>query len=191
MNRSSALNTSALKNRALKMSWADRLRAEPAAAAALAIFALSTATIAGAWYFEFVLKLPPCPLCLEERLPYHVVIPLSLLMAIAALARAPHKLLTVGFIAIIAIVACGAVLGTYHAGVEWHLWAGPTDCSGPITDFSTQGSILSQLNSINIVRCDQAAWRMFGISLAGYNVLISLVLAAIAAYGLLAQRHAS
>ena len=176
---------------ARKMSWTDRLRAEPAAAAALAIFALCTATIAGAWYFEFVLKLPPCPLCLEERLPYHVVIPLSLLMAIAALARAPHKLLTVGFIAIIAIVACGAVLGTYHAGVEWHLWAGPTDCSGPITDFSTKGSILSQLSSINIVRCDQAAWRLFGISLAGYNVLISLLLAAIAAYGLLAQRRAS
>jgi len=99
----------------LRMTWLDRLRAEPAAAAALAIFVASTATIVGAWYFEFVLRLPPCPLCLEERLPYHVVIPLSLLMAIAALARAPHKLLTVGFIAIIAIVACGAVLGEMAA----------------------------------------------------------------------------
>src|SRR6202051_5394402 len=110
------------------MTGLDRLRGEPAAAAALAVFALSTATIVGAWYFEFVLKLPPCPLCLEELLPYHVVIPLSLLMAIAALARAPRTLLAVGFTAIIVAVLCGAVLGTYTAGVEWDVWAGPTEC---------------------------------------------------------------
>ena len=176
---------------ALRMTFIDRLRAEPPVAAALAIFVGSTATIVGAWYFEFVLKLPPCPLCLEERLPYHVVIPLSLLMAIAALARAPRTLLAVGFTAIIVATLCGAALGTYHAGVEWHWWAGPTDCSGPITDLSAKGSILGQLNSIHVVRCDEAAWRLLGISLAGYNVLISLALAAIAGYGLLASRRSA
>jgi disulfide bond formation protein DsbB len=173
---------------ALRMIRIDRLRAEPAAAAALAIFALSLATIAGAWYFEFVLRLPPCPLCLEERLPYHVVIPLALLIAIAALARAPRTLLAVGFTAIVVAMLCGAALGTYHAGVEWHLWAGPTECSGPITDLTAKGPILGQLNSIHVVRCDEAAWRLLGISLAGYNVLMSLALAAIAGYGLLASR---
>jgi disulfide bond formation protein DsbB len=171
------------------MSFADRLRTEPAALAALAIFAISMATILGAWYFEYVLKLPPCPLCLEERLPYHIVIPLSLLMLIAALVRAPAKLLMVGFAVIMVTVLAGAALGTYHAGVEWHFWAGPTDCSGPINDFKTGGSILGQLQTINLVRCDQAAWRFLGISLAGYNVLISLLLAAIAGYGLLTQRR--
>jgi len=60
----------------MKQSWTDRIRTDPAAAAALAIFALSAATLLGAWYFEYVVKLPPCPLCLEERLPYHIVIPL-------------------------------------------------------------------------------------------------------------------
>src|ERR1700688_3197426 len=173
---------------ALRMIGIDRLRGEPAAAAALAIFALSAATIVGAWYFEFVLRLPPCPLCLEERLPYHVVIPLSLLMAIAALARAPRTLLAVGFTAIIVAMLCGAALGAYHAGVEWHLWAGPTECSGAITDLSANGPILGQLNSIHVVRCDEAAWRLLGISLAGYNVLMSLALAAIAGYGFLASR---
>jgi len=74
---------------AIKKTWIDRLREEPATVAALAIFLVSAATICGAWYFELVLKLSPCPLCLEERLPYHVVIPLSLLMFTAALARAP------------------------------------------------------------------------------------------------------
>jgi disulfide bond formation protein DsbB len=175
----------------LRMTLIDRLRAEPAAAAALAIFVGSTATIVGAWYFEFVLKLPPCPLCLEQRLPYHVVIPLALLMAIAALARAPRTLLAVGFTAIIVAMLCGAVLGTYHAGVEWHWWAGPAECSGPITDLSAKGSILGQLDTVHVVRCDEAAWRFLGISLAGYNVLISLALTAIAGYGLLASRRSA
>jgi disulfide bond formation protein DsbB len=172
----------------MKQSWTDRVRAEPAAAAALAVFALSLATLAGAWFFEYVVKLAPCPLCLEERIPYHVVIPLALLMAIAAIVRAPPTLLTVGFIAIIIAVLCNVAMGTYHAGVEWHLWAGPTDCTGPLTDLNAGGSLLSQLNSVHIVRCDEAAWRFLGISLAGYNVLISLVLAAIAGFGLLARK---
>jgi disulfide bond formation protein DsbB len=175
----------------MKAGTVDWMRTEPAAAAAFAVFALSAATLAGAWYFQLVLKLPPCPLCLEERIAYHVVIPLSLLMAIAALVRAPHKLLAVGFVAIIAAALANAVLGTYHAGVEWKLWAGPTDCSGPLTNLSTGGSLLSQLNSIHVVRCDEAAWRFLGISLAGYNVLISLMLGALAAYGLLLGRRAA
>src|SRR4029077_6780375 len=103
--------TSALRmTRALRMIRLDRLRGEPAAVAALAGFALSSATLVGAWYFEVVLKLAPCPLCLEERLPYHVVIALSLLMAIAALARAPRTLLAVGFTGILAPLLGGAVL---------------------------------------------------------------------------------
>src|SRR5258708_13687132 len=145
---------------ALRMTWLDRLRGEPAAAAALAIFALSAATIVGAWYFEFVLKLPPCPLCLEERLPYHVVIPLSLLMAIAALVRAPRTLLAVGFTVIIVAMLCGAGLGTYHAAVEWHLWAGPTDCSRPLTDLNAKGSILCHFNSLPLTRCYDRACRV-------------------------------
>ena len=167
---------------AVRATWVNRLYAEPAAAAAVAIFVLSAATIAGAWFFEFVIELPPCPLCLEERIPYHVIIPLSLLMAIAALARAPQKLLATGFVVIIAAVLCGAALGTYHAGVEWHLWAGPTDCSGPLSDMRAGGALLNQLQSVHVVRCDEAAWRFLGLSLAGYNVLISLLLAAIAGF---------
>ncbi len=173
-----------------KQGWIDRARTEPAAAAALAIFVISAATLAGAWYFQLVVGLPPCPLCLEERIPYHIVIPLSLLMAIAALVRAPPKLLMVGFAVIIVAMACNVALGAYHAGVEWHWWAGPTDCTGPLTDLRAGGSLLNSLQSIHIVRCDEAAWRFLGISLAGYNALISLLLAAIAGYGLLARKPA-
>ncbi len=174
---------------ARRMTWMDRLRADPAAGAALAIFVIGVATILGAWFFEYVLKYPPCELCLEERLPYHIVIPLSLLLLIAALVQAPQKILTVGFIAVLIVVLCGAVLGGYHAGVEWLCWPGPTACTGSLNNLNAGGSILGQLQSINVVQCDQAAWRFLGISLAGYNVLISLAMAAIALYGLLARRN--
>jgi disulfide bond formation protein DsbB len=174
----------------MKPSWTDRIAAEPAAAAAGAAFVLSLATLAGAWFFEYVLKLAPCPLCLEQRIPYHVIVPLSLLLGIAAVARAPRKLLIVGFAAIAIATCCNIVLGTYHAGVEWHWWAGPADCSGPLTDLRTGGSLLDKLHGVHVVRCDEAAWRFLGLSLAGYNVLISLLLAVIAGCGLFAARVA-
>jgi disulfide bond formation protein DsbB len=173
----------------MKRTWADWFRGEPAAVAALAVLVLSSATLTGAWYFQHVLKILPCPLCLEQRISYYVVIPLSLLMAIAAMMRAPPKLLIAGFIAIIVAGFGNAVLGTYHVGVEWHFWAGPTECSGPLSDLTAKGSLLDQLRSVNVVRCDDPAWRFLGLSLAGYNVLISLGLAAIAAFGLLARKR--
>jgi disulfide bond formation protein DsbB len=175
---------------AVKANWSEQLRREPAVVAALVVFAGSAATILGAWYFQYVLKLPPCPLCLEERLPYHIVTPLSLLMAIAAIVRAPRALIVVGFLAIVAAMLVSAALGAYHAGVEWRWWPGPTECSGPMTDFTTSGPLLNQLQSIHVVRCDEAAWRFLGLSLAGYNVLISLALAAIAALGLMRREPA-
>jgi disulfide bond formation protein DsbB len=170
----------------MRSPWKGRLGRDEMAAAALLIFVLGAATILGAWYFQLVLKLPPCPLCLEERLPYYIVIPLSLLTALAARAGAPRIWVAVGFVAVLVAMLCSAALGAYHAGVEWRFWAGPADCSGPMTDFSAKGSLLDQLQSVRVVRCDEAAWRFLGISLAGYNVLISLALAAIAGFGLIA-----
>jgi len=171
-------------------TWSGYLRQKPAAITALAIFAISLATLVGAWYFQFVVKLPPCPLCLEQRQPYYVVIPFSLLLAIAALARAPRGLVALGFAAILIVMLYGTGLGAYHAGVEWRLWAGPADCSGPVTDFTAKGPLLDQLRSIRVMRCDEAAWRFLGVSLAGYNVLVSLALAAAAALGLTLRNRA-
>jgi len=178
-----------MKSNWMKSTWTDRI-AEPAAAAAGAIFIVSLATLAGAWFFEFVIKIAPCPLCLAQRIPYHVIIPLSLLLAIAALAHAPRTLLMVGFAAIAIAACCGVVLGIYHSGVEWHWWPGPADCSGPLTDLRGGGSLLDQLHGVHVVRCDEAAWRFLGLSLAGYNVLISLALAAVSGFGLVAARAA-
>jgi disulfide bond formation protein DsbB len=76
------------------------------------------------------------------------------------------------------------VLGGYHAGVEWKWWAGPSDCSGPILDLGSAGNLLSRLDSVKVVRCDEVQWTFLGLSLAGYNALISLLMAAIAVRGI-------
>jgi len=163
-------------------------RTVPVAGAALAIALVSIATILGAYYFEYVLHYQPCPLCLEQRIPYYVGIPLALVVALAAKFGAPRWLLVVGFAALALAMANGAGLAAYHAGVEWHFWAGPQECSGD-PNFGHAGSVLEQLNTVIVVRCDEAAWRLFGVSLAGYNVMISAALACVALWGLRATLH--
>jgi disulfide bond formation protein DsbB len=158
-------------------------RSGPERSAALAIAAIAAATLAGAWYFQLVLDVRPCPLCLEQRYAYYLALPLALLLLFAAARRAPRPLLIAGFV-LLALAALGnAGLGVYHAGVEWGLWQGPSDCSGPIVDFSKAGGLLGQLDSVKVIRCDEVQWRFLGLSLAGYNVLISLLLAALAGWG--------
>ena len=161
--------------------------ANPALMAALAITALAAGTLAGAWYFQLVLDIRPCPLCLEQRYAYYLAIPLGALTALAAgwrAPRAPRAVLLGGF-AILALAALGnAWLGAYHAGVEWGFWQGPTDCTGPVGNLGSAGDLLKRLDTVKVIRCDEVQWRFLGLSLAGYNVLISLLMAAIAAWGI-------
>ncbi|MGA9091811.1 MAG: disulfide bond formation protein B [Bradyrhizobium sp.] len=158
--------------------------AHPARIAALAITAIAAATLAGAWFFQLVLDIRPCPLCLEQRYAYYLAIPLGVLTVLAAGRDAPRRVLLAG-LAVLAVAALGnAVLGTYHAGVEWQFWQGPTDCTGPIGNLGSAGSLLQRLDTVKVIRCDEVQWRFLGLSLAGYNVLISLLMAAIAAWGL-------
>ena len=160
-----------------------RSAANPALTAASAIALIAAATLAGAWFFQLVLEILPCPLCLEQRYVYYFAIPFGVLVAFAAAKGAPRPWLAVG-LAILALAALGnAGLGAYHSGVEWGFWQGPTDCSGPIVDFGNAGSLLDRLDKVKVIRCDEVQWRFLGISLAGYNVLISLLMAAIAAWG--------
>jgi disulfide bond formation protein DsbB len=162
--------------------------AQPAAAnAAVAITAVGVATILGAYFFQYVMKLAPCPLCLEQRIPYYIAIPLALVVAWIAGKGAPKPLIMLGLLLLVIIALVSAGLGTYHAGIEWKWWIGPTECTGDMTKFNT-GDLLSQIETTSVVRCDQAAWRLFGLSLAGYNVLISLLLAAIGLLGILRTR---
>jgi len=156
---------------------------EPVFHAALAIAVLGAATILGAWYFQYGLGLQPCPLCLEQRYAYYFAIPLALLVALGASVGASRKVVVAAFVVIALGMLWNAGLGAYHAGVEWKFWAGPQDCGGALGDLGTAGGLLKKLESIRVIRCDEVAWSFLGISLAGYNVLISLALAAIAAFG--------
>jgi disulfide bond formation protein DsbB len=156
----------------------------PALAAALAIAAIAAATLAGAWFFQLVLDIRPCPLCLEQRYAYYLAVPLGALVALAAARDAPRAVLVAG-LAILALAAlANAGLGAYHAGVEWGFWPGPTECSGPVLDLGKAGSLFDNLDKVKVIRCDEVQWRFFGLSLAGYNVLISLLMAALAAWGI-------
>jgi disulfide bond formation protein DsbB len=158
--------------------------ASPALTAALAIALIAAATLAGAWFFQLVLDIRPCPLCLEQRYAYYLAVPLGVLIALAAAKDAPRALLYAG-LAILALASLGnAGLGAYHAGVEWGLWKGPTDCTGPVGNLGSAGDLLQRLDTVKVIRCDEVQWRFLGLSLAGYNVLISLLMAAIAAWGI-------
>lgn len=151
-----------------------------AATLALMLAAIAALTIAGAWFFQLALDIRPCPLCLEQRYAYYAIVPLALVVAAAR--KAPRSLLAAGF-AIIALAALwNAGLGAYHAGIEWQLWRGPAECSGSVVDLGKAGDLMQRLDSEKIVRCDEVQWRFLGLSLAGYNVLISLGLAALAGY---------
>ncbi len=156
----------------------------PALTAAIAIALIASATIAGAWFFQLALDIVPCPMCLEQRRAYYAIIPLAVLTAIAARAGAPRGVLIAG-LALIALAALGnAGYGAYHAGVEWKFWPGPSSCTGPGLNLGGGGSLLDQLDKVKVVPCDVVQWRFLGISLAGYNALISLLMAALAAWGI-------
>ena len=146
--------------------------------------ALLVLIVAVAWFFQLVLGIKPCPMCLEQRYAYYMIIPLSALVALGAAKGAPRPLLLAG-LAVIALAALGnSAFGVYHAGVEWKFWQGPTDCTGPIGNLGSAGNLLQRLDTVKVIRCDEVQWRFLGLSLAGYNALISALMAAIAASGI-------
>ena len=157
--------------------------AGPALTASLLVTLIAAATIAGAWFFQLVLEIVPCPLCLEQRYAYYLAIPLGAFTALAARSGAPRPLLLAALAILALATLANAGLGTYHSGVEWGFWQGPTDCSGPVVNLGNAGDLFSRLDTVKVVRCDEVQWRFLGLSLAGYNVLISLLMAAIAAWG--------
>ena len=176
-------------NPAASQSYAPQ--ANPALTAALAIAVISAATLAGAWFFQLVLDIRPCPLCLEQRYAYYLALPLALVVAFAAARGAPRQVVLGGFAVLLLAALANAWLGGYHAGVEWKFWEGPTDCSGPVVDLGSAGTLLQRLDSVKVIRCDEVQWRFLGLSLAGYNVLISLLMAVMAVWGIVAAKRAT
>jgi disulfide bond formation protein DsbB len=166
------------------MAPAARGASSPVLTAALLAASIAAGTLAGAWYMQLIWGLAPCELCLKQRYAYYAIVPLGLLVALLASRGASRPLLVAGLV-LIALFALGnAGLGVYHSGVEWGFWQGPTECTGPVGNFGSAGSLLEQLDKVKVVRCDEVQFRFLGLSLAGYNVLISLMMAAVAAWGI-------
>jgi len=148
---------------------------------------IATATIAAAWGFELIGGFVPCALCLEERIPYYIGIPVALAALVAAYLGGPTWLKRGLLIAVAVVFAYGAALGIYHAGAEWSFWPGPADCApGSAHPTISAADLLSALEGMRIVSCSEASWRFpagWGLSFAGWNAAASLFLVAVAAWG--------
>ena len=151
---------------------------------AMFLGAVSAALILGALAFQYIGHYPPCELCMLQRYPHFAAIAVGLgggLLAETGLV--PRKLgMWVAIIAALLVAATG-VIGIYHAGVEWQWWKGPSTCTGAAIQLRNGLDL-----SAPVVSCDHAAWRLLGISMAGYNAIISvgaavLGLAALAKFG--------
>ncbi|MBX9619885.1 MAG: disulfide bond formation protein B [Hyphomicrobiales bacterium] len=161
------------------------------ASVALIAASVMAITLAGAWGFQIWGDLAPCPLCLQQRWPYYAGVPLALAVAIMAGRGAQAAVITFGLGALVLLLAGSAVFGAFHAGVEWGFWQGPTDCSGgrPIT--GNASDLLAQIARTRVVACNEAAFRFLGVSLAGYNALISAGLCALVVRALAGQGSSS
>jgi disulfide bond formation protein DsbB len=167
----------------MKDDTLTRARNEPQLAAAAIVALVGLATIGGFFFFQYVVGLAPCPLCLEQRNAYYISVPLAALLWLGAGYGSQRKVLLLGFLVIVAAMLWNTGLSTYHAGIEWKWWPGPQDCTGPMNNVGSAKDLLNQLNTFSPVRCDEAAWRFLGLSLAGYDVLVSLGLAIVALWG--------
>jgi disulfide bond formation protein DsbB len=157
------------------------------AMASALVAAIGFLAIAGALVIEHGFGYVPCMLCLWQRWPYYLGVPLAALVAVVALQGKQPTLVRAELVLIAATFLVGAGLGVHHAGVEWGFWPGPAACGGGSVAPTNAGGLMAQMQATRIVPCDAAAFRILGLSLAGWNVLVCLGLAAIAAWGALGR----
>jgi len=153
------------------------LRLKPLYAAGL-VLAAAALGLTGAWTFE-ALGFEPCELCLKERYAFYAALPVA--TAAIFLARNAPPAYARAALALLALMfAANAALAFYHAGVEWKLWAGPAECSGSFAQPATMEDFRRQLQTVHVVRCDEPALKILGLSLAFWNFLYSSALGALA-----------
>jgi len=139
-----------------------------AKARALALL-LPAALMAGALGSQYLGGLYPCEMCHWQRWPHYAAILLAL--AAIALGRSEASRPLVLFAGLAILISGG--IGAFHAGVEYGWWEGFTTCTAPAASGSAD-DLLKAIMSAPLIRCDQPQWTLFGISLAGYNAIISI-----------------
>lgn len=157
--------------------------------AALAVAAAASASLLGAAHaFERFGGLQPCALCLDQREAHWAGLGVALAgLALGLVFKARRvAAAAVGACALVYLVSAG--LAFYHTGVEHKFWPGPATCSGAGSATASAAALDDVLNGVApVVSCTDAAWRLFGVSMAGYNFLLSAALFALCA---LAAAHA-
>ena len=131
----------------------------------------SAALLLGALGFQYIGEMPPCKMCYWQRYPHVAAVGLGLLALLIPGVILPY----LGALAL--LVTAG--IGIFHAGVERGLWTGPTTCSSQSIEGLSADELLNQILSAPVVRCDEIPWEMFGLSMAGWNAVASLGLAAL------------
>jgi disulfide bond formation protein DsbB len=136
----------------------------------------------GAWCFEYIGGYEPCALCYDQRHIHMTVIALGLVSGIALILRPSlAKFASWMIFVIAAVLIYSAGFAGWHAGIEYDWWAGPATCttSGGVPEVDLS-CIINGTDCGPIVLCDEAAWTLLGISMAGFNALISAGMAAAA-----------
>lgn len=131
----------------------------------------SAALLLGAWGFQYIGGLAPCPLCLWQRWPHAAAVAL----AAAALALPRAALAYLGAIA----AATSGGIGVYHTGIERGWWEGPSSCTSGSVSGLTPQQLMEQIMAAPLVRCDEVPWEMLGLSMASWNAVASFALAAV------------
>ncbi|MGE0855242.1 MAG: disulfide bond formation protein B [Hyphomicrobiaceae bacterium] len=135
----------------------------------------AAAILLTAFGFQYIGGYEPCELCLLQRWPYYLAIP-SLFLALVLVSAEQHRVAALVFFAVACLFLVNAGIGTYQAGAEWKFWPGPQSCSGDQGIAQSAGGLLDSLKAVRVVRCDEPAFRLFGLSFAGWNVLASFFL---------------
>jgi disulfide bond formation protein DsbB len=143
-----------------------------------AILVIAGATILAALFSEYVLGMRPCLLCLYQRWPYYAALPIAALIV----AIGPGSRVTRAGLALLGLIfAASAVLAGYHVGVEWGFFLGPTGCGGAAAPTAaSMDDFMRQLETVRVVSCTEPAWVFLGLSMAGWNAVVSALLAALA-----------
>lgn len=131
----------------------------------------SAALLLGALGFQYIGEMPPCKMCYWQRYPHVAAVGIGLLALLFPGAILPY----LGALAL--LVTAG--IGIFHAGVERGLWEGPTTCTSQSIEGLSADELLNQILTAPVVRCDEIPWEMFGLSMAGWNAVVSLGLASL------------
>jgi len=124
------------------------------------------------YYLEFFQGITPCQLCIYQRLPYFIII----LLAISFLLIKNKSLKKITFLFYILIFTSSLIMSVYHFGIEKNLWNALTGCETNIKSFSDSDNLKEYLLNKDYVSCDDVSFKFLGISLAGYNIILSFIL---------------